>query len=73
MYDTVTPSISNSLPAGMLLLPGFTDDPTIPDLIFTYNGPDFRTSGAPYAPLATFAGRTANSIYANSRPAPLAR
>src|SRR6478609_1484518 len=37
MYATVAPSILNSLPAGMLLLPGFTDSG--PDL--HYNGPDF--------------------------------
>ena len=31
------------------ITPGQTDDPTIPNLVFTYTGPDFQTSGGPYA------------------------
>lgn len=32
---------------GVQVNPMFTDDPTIPDLVFTYIGPDFQTSGGP--------------------------
>ena len=35
---------------GVQLNPMFTDDPTIPDLVFTYTGPDFNTTGGPFAP-----------------------
>lgn len=28
--------------------PGFNDDPTVANLVFTYTGPDFQTSGGPY-------------------------
>jgi hypothetical protein len=38
-------SISNALPAGLLMPPGFTDSSSIPDLVFTYAGPSFDTSG----------------------------
>jgi hypothetical protein len=43
-------SVENSSPSG-IVAPGFTDDPTIANLVFTYNGPDFRNTGGP---LATF-------------------
>jgi hypothetical protein len=36
---------------GVQVNPMFTDDPTIPDLIFTYNGPDFQTTGGPFTPI----------------------
>ncbi|MGZ3376828.1 MAG: PEPxxWA-CTERM sorting domain-containing protein [Phenylobacterium sp.] len=38
----------------------FTDDPTIPGLVFTYIGLDFQTSGGPF-PSVTFTGLTATS------------
>ncbi len=41
-FDTAT--------GGVQVNPMFTDDPTIPDLVFTYNGPDFHTTGGPFAP-----------------------
>jgi hypothetical protein len=34
---------------GVQVNPMFTDDPTLPDLVFTYIGPDFQTSGGPFA------------------------
>jgi hypothetical protein len=34
---------------GVQANPMFTDDPTIPDLVFTYIGPDFQTTGGPFA------------------------
>lgn len=57
----VTASVSNTLPAGMLLDPGFTDNPSIPDLIFTYTGPNFQTSGGPFPSIVNFSGLGADS------------
>ncbi|HEX4179588.1 MAG TPA: PEPxxWA-CTERM sorting domain-containing protein [Caulobacteraceae bacterium] len=57
----VTASISYTLPAGLLLEPGVTDNPAIPDLVFTYKGPDFDTSGGPFAGDVNFNGLTAES------------
>jgi hypothetical protein len=48
--------MSTSLP----LPPGFTDDPTIPNLVFTWIGPDFNTSGAAPADIP-FSGLSAES------------
>jgi hypothetical protein len=59
----VTASVSYTLPAGMLLDPGFTDNPAIPDLVFTYNGPPVDTSGGPYPSQIDFSGLSAESIY----------
>jgi hypothetical protein len=59
----VTASTSLTLPAGMLLNPGFTDNPNIPDLVFTYTGPDFQTTGGPYPAQVDFSGLYADSIY----------
>jgi hypothetical protein len=42
--------------------PGFTDDPTLVNLVFTYTGPDFRASGGPFDPF-DFNGLGARSIY----------
>ena len=61
----VTASVSNTLPSGMLLDPGFTDNPNIPDLIFTYTGPDYHTSGGPYPTQTDFTGLSALSTYGN--------
>jgi len=57
----VSASISNTLPSPLLVNPGFTDNPTIPDLVFTYNGPDFQTSGGPFGSIVNFAGLSALS------------
>jgi hypothetical protein len=63
--SNVTASVSNTLPAGMLLDPGFTDNPNIPDLVFTYTGPDYRTSGGPYPTQTDFSGLYADSTFKN--------
>jgi len=39
----------NTAAGGVQVNPLFTDDPTIPDLVFTYTGPNFRTSGGPFS------------------------
>jgi hypothetical protein len=62
----VTTSISNTLPAGLLLDPNFTDDASIPDLVFTYTGPDFQTSGGPFPSIIHFAGLSADSIFGDT-------
>jgi hypothetical protein len=62
----ITATVSNTLPAGMLLDPGFTDNPNIPDLIFTYTGPAYHTSGGPFASQTDFSGLFADSIYRGS-------
>jgi hypothetical protein len=59
----VTASVSNTLPAGLLLDPGFTDSSSIPDLVFTYTGPDFQTSGGPFPTIIDFSGLSADSIF----------
>jgi hypothetical protein len=56
-----TASVSYTLPAGMLLDPGFTDNPAIPDLVFTYTGPAFDTSGGPFPSQVDFMGLSAES------------
>jgi len=62
----VSASVSNTLPGNLLLTPGFVDNAAIPDLVFTYNGPDFQTSGGPFVSLTTLAGLSALSIYGDS-------
>ncbi|WP_254447484.1 PEPxxWA-CTERM sorting domain-containing protein [Sphingomonas sp. ID1715] len=42
--------------------PGFTDDPTLVNLVFTYVGPDFRNQGGPFTPL-DFNGLGARSAF----------
>lgn len=64
----VTASISNTLPAGLVLDPKFTDNASIPDLVFTYTGPDFHTTGGPFTSgpdggIIHFAGLSADSIF----------
>ena len=57
----VSASVSNTLPTGLLINPGFTDNPTIPDLVFTYTGPNFQTSGGPFPAITNFSGLGADS------------
>lgn len=53
------------------LTPGFTDDPTLVNLVFTYTGPDFRASGGPFQPFSfnnfgarsTFSGLTQDAFF----------
>ena len=59
----VTASISNTMPAGLLLDPGFTDNPLIPDLVFTYSGPPVDVSGGPFPSIIDFSGLTAESTF----------
>ena len=54
-------TVENVSPSG-IVTPGFTDDPTIPNLVFTYVGPDFRNTGGPFAPL-DFDGLGARSTF----------
>lgn len=57
-----------------LMPPEFTDDPTIFNLVFTYNGSGFRTSGGPHAAFeidglsarSTFGGRSADGFFART-------
>ncbi len=45
-------------------VPGVTDDPTIPNLVFTWNGGPFHASGGPF-PDVDFAGLSAKSTFSN--------
>jgi hypothetical protein len=55
---------STELSSG-IFVPGQPDDPGIANLVFTWNGPDFQTTGGPFAPvqfnglsaLSSFGGR----------------
>lgn len=44
-----TATVQNSTP-GYVLLPGFSDDAGIANLVFTWNAVSFQTSGGPFAP-----------------------
>jgi hypothetical protein len=48
------------------IIPGQTDDPTIENLVFTYTGPGFQTSGGPFAPF-NFDGLSALSTLGGTR------
>jgi len=57
---TATTELTTS---GIMLPPGVTDDPTIPNLVFTYTGADFQTTpagGTPYSPIS-FTGLSAGT------------
>lgn len=60
-FPNITTAVSNTLPSGLTLGGGLTDNPTIPDLVFTYTGPDFQTTGGPFPPGFDFTGLTALS------------
>ena len=60
-YATITATVEN-ITTGLTMVPGSFDDPNIPNLVFTYNGPNFQTSGGPYAPI-DFNGLSARSIF----------
>lgn len=62
----ISVSVSNSLPAGLTLKSGLSDNASIPDLVFTYNGPDFHATGGPFPPVLNFSGLTAESIFGNT-------
>lgn len=44
------------------MTPGFDDNPNIVNLVFTYTGPDFRSSGGPFTPF-DFNGLLARSTF----------
>lgn len=67
-YADVTASTTTSLPAGLLTPPGFVQDPNAVDLVFTYTGPDYRTSGGPYPDDTIFAGLSAKSTLSGVNP-----
>lgn len=60
----VTASVEN-VSVTPLSFPGQVDNPGLVNLVFTYTGPDFRTSGGPFAPI-DFNGLGARSIYGQS-------
>jgi hypothetical protein len=55
---------STELSSGMFA-PGQTDDPTITNLVFTWNGPDFHTTGGPLDSV-DFNGLSALSTFNNT-------
>jgi hypothetical protein len=55
----------NTNAGGVEMDPLFTDDPTIPDLVFTYTGPPFHTTGGPYSAII-FTGLGALSTSGNT-------
>lgn len=72
-FPDVTTTLSNTLPSGLVLGGSLTDNPTIPDLVFTYTGPGFQTSGGPFPPGFDFTltalssiGTTADGAFATS-------
>jgi hypothetical protein len=57
--SNVVASVEFSSPTA-LVTPGFTDDASIANLVFTYVGPDFRNTGGPFQPF-NFEGLSARS------------
>jgi hypothetical protein len=51
--------------AGVLVTPGFNDDPNVANLVFTYTGPAFRTTTGPLAPF-NFAAIGARSTFSST-------
>ena len=57
--------------AGGIVTPGFNDDASLINLVFTYTGPDFRNVGGPFTPLdfdglgarSTFSGLTTDAFF----------
>ena len=66
----VTASVELTSPTA-LVTPGFNDDPTLVNLVFTYTGPDMRNAGGPFVPLdfdglgarSTLGGRTRDAFF----------
>jgi hypothetical protein len=50
------------LTSSLLLPPGYTDDPSIPNLVFRWDGSPFNASGGPFADVS-FSGLTARSVF----------
>jgi hypothetical protein len=53
---------SELVSGGLLTVPGSIDDPNVANLVFTYSGPDLRTSGGPFDQI-DFGGLSARSIF----------
>lgn len=54
-------SVSNTLPSSLILPPNVTDNPAVPDLIFTYIGPNFQVTNGPYLTQTNYLGLSAVS------------
>ncbi len=60
----VTTSVRNKLPNRILAAePGVTDNPDVPDLVFTFRGPTFKLAGGQRLDTFSFAGLSADSIF----------
>jgi hypothetical protein len=60
----VTTSVRKTLPSRILAAnPGVTDNPDIPDLVFTFRGPTFKLAGGQRLDTFSFAGLSADSIF----------
>lgn len=65
----VATSVENTSSA--FVTPGFNDDPNIPNLVFTYTGPEFHNTGGPFSPVdfnnlsarSTFSGRAVDAFF----------
>jgi hypothetical protein len=53
---------TENVSSGLTAVPGQVDDPTVANLVFTYTGPLFQTTGGPYLPI-DFNGLSARSIF----------
>lgn len=68
--DQVQTSVEFTSPTG-IVTPGFDDDASVVNLVFTYVGPDFRNDGGPFMPLdfnglgarSTLGGRTQDAFF----------
>ena len=60
-YADVVATVEFTSPTGVVA-PGFFDDPTLANLVFTYTGPDFRDTGGPLASF-DFDGLSARSTF----------
>jgi hypothetical protein len=56
-------SVSYALPAGLIAPPGRKDSAGIPDLVFTYVGPNYQLTGGPYPAQTDYAGLSALSTF----------
>ncbi len=67
-YANVIASTTTSIPAGLVTPPGFTQEAGTTDLVFTYNGPNYNTTGGPSATDTVFAGLTAETTLSGVNP-----
>ena len=65
---------TTELTSSAFVTPGFNDDPTVANLVFTYLGPDFRNTGGPLTPFdfdglgarSTLSGITQDAFFART-------